>query len=135
MVSTMSNDIFRNKLPLIYVRGMVAVLIVPIVVVAIKKPSILQIFLVSNIFACASMPPILLGLDETHLYFLKGFEVVCAGLGGMLSVFLFGLAFYAGDTRRAAGLMILKGGLYANDWSVFGESVPPPRKRWALTIN
>ena len=126
MVSTVSNDIFRNKLPLLYVRGMVAVLIVPIVAVAIKKPSILQIFLVSNIFACASMPPILLGLDETYLYFLKGFEVVCAGLGGVFSVFLFGLVYYGGDARRAAELMILEEGLYSNDWSVFGELPPPP---------
>jgi hypothetical protein len=119
MVSTASNDIFRNKLPLIYIRGMVVLVIVPIIAIAVKRPSILQIYLISNIFATAALPSILLGLSN-NFYFLSGSDVVCAGLGGMLSVFIFGAVYY-GDAHRGAGLMILKTGLYTNDWSVFGK--------------
>ena len=118
MVSTASNDFFMNKLPLIYIRGLVLVVIIPVIVLALQKPSILTIFLIANIFACATMPPILVGLNR-HMYFLNGFDVMVGALGGMLSVFIFGAAYY-GDAWEGAQLMILTGGLYADDWSVFG---------------
>lgn len=121
MVSTASNDIFGNKLPLIYIRGLVLLVIIPVIVVAVRQPAILQIYLISNIFATSSMPSILLGLSE-YFYFLNGFDIVCSGLGGMFSVFLFGYAYY-GDAHQGAELMILTKGLYGNDWSVFGESL------------
>lgn len=118
MVSTASNDFFRNKLPMPYVRGMVVLVIIPTIVLALRLPSILTIFLIANIFACATMPPILCGLSR-HLYFLNGFDCMAGALGGMLSVWIFGYAYY-GDAYEAAKLYILENGLYANDWSVFG---------------
>ncbi|KAG0637971.1 hypothetical protein HOY80DRAFT_969810 [Tuber brumale] len=124
MVSTISNDLFKNKLSLIWVRLFVLLVSIPAIVVALKSPSILRIFLISNIFSCAAMPSILLGLLDT-MYFLRGADIIIAGVGGMLSVFLFGCAYY-GDAKKAAELIILTTGLYANDWSVFGVFVAAP---------
>jgi len=124
MVSTISNDVFKNKLPLLWVRVFVLLVSIPVVIVALKSPSILRIFLISNIFACAAMPPILLGLFDA-MYFLRGVDIIVAGFGGLFSVFLFGCAFY-GDAKKAAELIILTSGLYADDWSVFGVFVAAP---------
>jgi len=119
MVSTISNDVFRSRLPFIYIRILVALITIPVIVIAIKKPSILQIYLISNIFAAAALPSILLGLNE-RCYFLNGFDIICGGLGGMFSVFIFGTIYYQ-DARQGAELMILKNGLYGDDWSAFGS--------------
>lgn len=119
MVSTASNDIFRNKVPLLAIRGMVILVIIPVIALAIKAPSILTIFLISNIFASATMPPLLLGLSDIF-YFLNGFDVVFGALGGIFSVWIFGTIYY-GDAHEGAKLLILTGGLYAQDWSVFGR--------------
>ncbi|KAF8470126.1 hypothetical protein BDZ91DRAFT_694034 [Kalaharituber pfeilii] len=124
MVSTASNDLFRNRIDLIWIRGLVVLIIIPVIVIAIKSPSILQIYLISNLTACASLPSVLLGLSD-KLYFLKGFDVVCGGLGGIFSVWLFGLVYYDGDSKAAAKLLILES-LYANDWSVFGTFLIAP---------
>lgn len=119
MVSTASNDFFLNKLPMWAVRALVVVAIIPTIILALKAPSILTIFLISNIFATATMPPLLLGLWH-KMYFLNGFDVVVGALGGMFSVWIFGTIYY-GDAHEGAKLLILTGGLYAEDWSVFGE--------------
>lgn len=124
MVSTISNDVFKNKLSLLWVRIFVLLVSVPAVVVALKSPSILRIFLISNIFSCAAMPPILLGLFDA-MYFLRGVDIIVAGFGGIFSIFLFGCAYY-GNAKKAADLIILTSGLYADDWSVFGVFVAAP---------
>lgn len=124
MASTASADIFRDKLPLLYIRAMVALVTIPAIVLAVKSPSILNIYLITNTLATAALPAILLGLNRSF-YFLNGFDIVCAGFGGMLSVFIFGVVYY-GDARKAADLLILTTGLYANDWSVFGVYVAAP---------
>ncbi|KAL7272230.1 hypothetical protein RUND412_004975 [Rhizina undulata] len=125
MISTASNDLFRNKLPLIWIRILVALVTIPVIVIALHSPGILRIFMISNIFACAAIPAILLGLFDI-LYFLNGFDIICAGLGGVLSVWLFGLVFYGGNAAQAGSLIILVDGLYASDWSVFGVFVAAP---------
>ncbi|TGZ80453.1 hypothetical protein EX30DRAFT_359054 [Ascodesmis nigricans] len=124
MVSTASNDLFRNRFPLMAIRGMVVLVIIPVIILAIKAPSILTIFLISNIFACATMPPLLLGLSDVF-YFLNGFDVIFGALGGLLSVWIFGTIYY-GDAHEGAKLLILTGGLYASDWSVFGVFMVAP---------
>ena len=48
------------------------------------------------------------------------------GLGGILTIFLFGLVYYDGDVSKAGDLLILKEGLYAADWSAFGAFVAAP---------
>ncbi|KAK7208540.1 hypothetical protein BZA70DRAFT_234740 [Myxozyma melibiosi] len=125
MVSSVSNDIFRNKLSSIYVRAMVVVVMIPAVFVATKAPNVLSIFLIADLISAAVMPSILLGLVP-HLYFMNGFDVIVSGCGGVLTVFLFGLVYYDGDVNSAGGLLLLKDGLYNDDWSAFGAFVAAP---------
>ncbi|KAF2176164.1 hypothetical protein K469DRAFT_678988 [Zopfia rhizophila CBS 207.26] len=125
MISTGSNDLVRNKLNLWIIRGLVVLLIFPVVVVALKSPDILQIFLISDLVSASVVPVLVLGLSE-RFYWWRGFEVVVGGLGGIFSVFLFGLVYYHGDARMAGKLILLEGGLYANDWSAFGAFVAAP---------
>jgi Na+/proline symporter len=118
MVSTGSNDLFRNKLNLWYIRLAVVLVIFPVVVVALKSPSVLQIYLISDLVSASSIPVLVIGLSNP-CYWWRGFEVVVGGLGGLLTVFIFG-TIYFGSAKDGANLLLLEGGLYANDWSVFG---------------
>ncbi|KAJ8517914.1 hypothetical protein ONZ45_g4941 [Pleurotus djamor] len=124
IVATLSNDIFRNRINIWWVR-IILVVNIPAVIVATKGLNILVLFLIADLVSAALLPPILLGLIEA-LYFLNGFDVVVGGLGGFFTVFLFGLVYYDGDVAAAGGLLILENGLYANDWSAFGAFVAAP---------
>jgi hypothetical protein len=124
MVSTLSNDLFRNRLPLLWVRAITIIIIAPTIVIALKSPSVLRIFLISDIFSAAAIPTLLLGLIDS-LYFINGFDVVVGGLGGMLSVWIFGTIYY-GNAKDGAQLLILVNGMYADDWSVFGTFAAAP---------
>lgn len=120
MISTGSNDLFRNKLNLWVIRAMVIVIIIPVVLVALKSPDILQIFLVSDLVSAAVVPCLVLGLSD-KFYWWRGFDFVVGSLGGMFTIFLFGLVYYKGDATLAGNLLLLEGGLYGNDWSAFGK--------------
>lgn len=120
MVSSGSNDLFRNKLPLKYVRVAVFLLIFPVVVVALKSPDILRIYLISDLVSASLVPVLLIGLFE-RCYWWRGCEVVVGGLGGIFTIFLFGLVYYDGDAEAAGRLILLEQGLYSNDWSAFGR--------------
>lgn len=119
MVSTGSNDLFRNRLNLWWIRLAVLLVIFPTVVVALKSPSVLQIYLISDLVSASSIPVLVIGLSN-KCYWWRGFEVVVGGLGGLLTVFIFGTIYY-GNALDGANLMLLEGGLYADDWSVFGR--------------
>ena len=118
MVSTGSNDLFRNKLHMGWIRLMVLFVIVPAVLVALKSPDILQIYLISDLVSASSIPVLVIGLND-RCYWWRGFEVVVGGLGGLLTVFIFGTTYY-GNAQDGANLMLLENGLYAEDWSAFG---------------
>ncbi|KZF20499.1 hypothetical protein L228DRAFT_223622 [Xylona heveae TC161] len=124
MVSTGSNDIFRNKLNLWYIRAAVVLVIIPTIVVALKSPDILQIYLISDLLSASSIPVLVLGLSE-KFYWWRGFDIVVGSLGGLLTVFIFG-TIYFGNAHEGAYLMILENGLYSNDWSAFGAFVAAP---------
>lgn len=124
MVSTASNDFFRNRLGIWFVRAAVVLIIFPVVVVALKSPDILQIFLISDLVSAAAVPVLMIGLSD-RCYWWRGFEVVVGGLGGILTVFIFG-TIYFGDAKQGSKLLILQGGLYSNDWSAFGAFVAAP---------
>lgn len=79
MVSTASNDLFRNKLNLIYIRIAVVLIIFPVVVVALKSPSVLQIYLISDLVSASSIPVLVIGLSN-KCYWWRGFEVVVGAL-------------------------------------------------------
>lgn len=124
MVSTASNDLFRNKMNLLYIRIGVVLLIIPVVVCAIKADaSILQIFLISDVVSAAAIPVLLLGLVP-WLYFLRGFDIIVGGCGGILSVFIFGTVYYG--SAKQGGELIAMTTLYAEDWGVFGAYVVAP---------
>jgi Na+/proline symporter len=125
MVSTGSNDIFRNKLNFWVIRVAVILIIIPVVVVALKSPSVLQIYLISDLVSASSIPCLVIGLSD-RAYWWRGFDVVVGGLGGLFTVFLFGLVYYDGDARLAGNLLLLEQGLYLNDWSAFGAFVAAP---------
>lgn len=124
MVSTASNDLFRNKLNIWFIRAAVVALIFPIVVIALKAPSILQIYLISDLVSASTIPVLVIGLSD-RFYWWRGFEVVVGGLGGILTVFIFGTIYY-GNAEAGGRLILLEGGLYANDWSAFGAFVAAP---------
>ncbi len=118
MVSTASNDLFRNKLNFWWIRLGVVLIIIPVVVVALKSPSVLQIFLISDLVSSSSIPVLVIGMNS-RCYWWRGFEVIVGGLGGLLTVFIFG-TIYLGNARAGANLLLLENGLYSNDWSAFG---------------
>jgi len=55
----------------------------------------------------------------------RGFEGENDGLGGLLTVFIFGTIYY-GNALDGAKLLLLEQGLYGNDWSAFGAFVAAP---------
>lgn len=124
MVSTASNDLVRNKLGLWWIRGAVVLIIIPVVVVALRSPDILTIYLISDLVSAALVPALVVGLWD-KMYFWRGFEVVVGGLGGILSVFIFGTIYY-GNADEGSKLLLLENGLYADDWSAFGAFVAAP---------
>ena len=128
MVSTGSNDLFQNRLDLIWIRLAVVVVIFPVVIVALKSPDILQVYLISDLVSASSIPVLMIGLSDT-CYWWRGFEVVIGGLGGLLTVFIFGTIYY-GNAHQGAYLLLLENGLYAEDWSVFGESPSNEHENW-----
>ena len=80
LVATISNDVFRNKINVWWVR-VILVVNVPAVVVATKNLNILVLFLIADLVSAALLPPILLGLVPV-LHFLNGFDIIVGGLGG-----------------------------------------------------
>lgn len=124
MVSTASNDLFRNKLNIWFIRGTVVAIIVPVVIIALKAPSVLQIYLISDLISASTIPVLVIGLSD-RCYAWRGFEVVIGGLGGLVCVFVFG-TIYFGNAQDGANLLLLEGGLYADDWSAFGAFVAAP---------
>jgi hypothetical protein len=124
MVSSASNDLFRNRLNIWWIRGGVVLVIIPVVVIALKAPSILQIYLISDLVSAATIPVLVIGLSD-HCYWWRGFEVVVGGLGGILTVFIFGTIYY-GSAEQGAQLILLEQGLYQGDWGAFGAFVAAP---------
>ncbi|KAJ3466880.1 hypothetical protein MRS44_004444 [Fusarium solani] len=124
MVSSASNDLFRNKLNIWFIRGGVVLIIIPVIVLALKAPSILQIYLITDLISAATIPVLCIGLIKS-CWWWRGFEVVVGGLGGIFTVFLFGLVYY-GNAQEAGELLLLQKGLYGNDWSAFGAFVAAP---------
>jgi hypothetical protein len=82
------------------------------------------LFLISDLLSASVIPPILLGLLPAFK-FLNGFDVVVGGLGGILTVFIFGTIYY-GNASDGAGVLLLKAGIYGSDWSTFGAFVAAP---------
>lgn len=127
MVSTISNDIFRNKLKMIYVRGMVVLVMIPVVVLGVKvADNILQIYLIADLVSAAIIPALFLGLSDRYFWYLRGFDVMVGGFGALLAVFVFGCIYY--DSAKEGGkLLLIWNGIYdSEDWGAFGAFVIAP---------
>ncbi|QFZ28892.1 putative urea active transporter [Clavispora lusitaniae] len=127
MVSTISNDVFRNKLDMIYVRAMVFIVMVPVVVLGVKvADNILQIYLIADLVSAAVIPALFLGLSDRFFWFLRGFDIMVGGLSALFAVFVFGWIYY--DSAREGGkLLLVWNGIYdPNDWGGFGAFVIAP---------
>lgn len=124
MASTISNDFFRNKVNMVWVRLIVLCINAPVIVVALKAPNILNIFLIADLFSAAVIPIMFCGLS-TRMYFITGWEVIGGGFGGMITVFIFGSIYYK-NAHEGIKLLILLEGLYGDDWSAFGAFVAAP---------
>lgn len=127
MVSSISNDFFRNKLPMIYTRGLVVLVMVPIIVLAVKVANdILQIYLIADLVSSAIIPAVFLGLSDSVFWFLRGFDVMCGGLGALIGVFVFGTVYY-NSAKEGGKLLLIWNGLYnSEDWGPFGAFVIAP---------
>ncbi|EEY15886.1 urea transport protein [Verticillium alfalfae VaMs.102] len=125
MVSSASNDLFRNRLNIWWIRAGILLIIIPAIVIALEAPSVLQIYLISDLVSACIVPVLCIGLSN-KCYWWRGFEVIVGGLGGILTSFLFGVIYYDGDVHRAGNLLLISEGLYADDWSVFGVFVAAP---------
>ncbi|CAI5760046.1 unnamed protein product [Candida verbasci] len=127
MVSTISNDVFRNKIHVNWTRGLVILVMVPIVVLAVTVANnILQIYLIADLVSAAVIPAIFLGLSDTFFWYLRGFDIMCGGLGALIGVFIFGTVYY--DSAREGGkLLLIWNGIYdPEDWGAFGAFVIAP---------
>lgn len=124
MVSSASNDLFRNRLNIWLTRGLVVLVMIPTIVLALRAPSILQIYLISDLLSAATIPVLCIGLSD-YCFWWRGFDVVVGGLGGILTVFIFG-AIYYDDVQQGANLLLVQQGLYTGDWGVFGAFVVAP---------
>jgi Na+/proline symporter len=127
MVSTISNDVFRNKLHINYTRVLVVLIMIPIIVLAVKvADDILQIYLIADLVSAAIIPVVFLGLSDTYFWFLRGLDVMCGGLGGLLGVFIFGTVYY-GSAKEGGKLLLVWNGIYDDaDWGPFGAFVIAP---------
>jgi len=136
MVSSASNDLFRNRLNIWYIRAMVVLIMIPTIVLALKAPSILQIYLISDLVSAAVVPVLVIGLSDRFFWWWRGFEVVVGGLGGIFTVFLFGTVYY-GDAYKGGRLILIEQGLTSGDWAVFGAFVAAPvgGMLWALAAS
>lgn len=59
----------------------VILIIFPVVIVALKSPDVLQVYLISDLVSASSIPLLFIGLSDA-CYWWRGFEVVVGGLGG-----------------------------------------------------
>ncbi|SOV08893.1 uncharacterized protein UDID_04648 [Ustilago sp. UG-2017a] len=123
-ISTIQNDVFLGRLNIWWCRLILVCINVPSVVLAVKNIDILEVFLIADLAGIACIPAFLLGLIP-KLYFLNGVDAVGGAVGGFLTVFLFGTAFY-GNAADGIKLVGLPNGLYLDDFSVLGAFFAAP---------
>lgn len=125
LVSTISNDVFRNKLHILYVRGMVVAIMFPTVIVGLIAENVLNIYLIVDLLSSSVVPVLLFGLSRRMDKYWTGWEVVGGGLGGIFFTWVFGTVYYH-SSKEGGRLLLVSNGLYVDDWSTFGAFVVAP---------
>lgn len=124
LVSTISNDIFRNRIHIFWSRLVVVLIMVPVVVLSLHAEDILNIYLMLDILSSSVVPVLMLGLSSKFDFF-TAWEVIGGGLGGLFAVWMFGTIYYCSPIKGIR-LLLMWNGLYPNDYSVFGAFVLAP---------
>ncbi|RUP49885.1 Sodium:solute symporter family-domain-containing protein [Jimgerdemannia flammicorona] len=124
LVSTLSNDVFNNQLPLHFIRVIGVVINAPIIYMAARQLDIFQVFLIGDLLACVAITPAMLGLYD-GFYFLNAYDALIGAIFGLFSVFAFGSGYY-NDAQKGINLILLPGGLYVEDESVLGAFIAAP---------
>lgn len=125
LVSSISNDVFRNRIPIMLVRLMVVLIMVPVVVVGLIAQDVLNIYLIVDLLSSSVVPVLVIGLWEKSDKYWTGWEVIGGGLGGILGVWIFGTIYYH-SAKQGGQLLLITNGLYVDDWSTFGAFVVAP---------
>lgn len=135
MVSTISNDVFRNKLQLYWIRILVIVLMGPVIALAVTVANdILQIYLIADLVSAAIVPALFLGLCETYFWYLRGVDIMVGGLGSLFFVWVFGSVYYH-SVKEGGKLLLIWNGIYnQDDWGPFGAFVIAPFGGMVLTM-
>lgn len=124
IVSTISNDFFRNRVRIQWVRLFMMATMVPCIVVALKAQNVLNIYLIVDVLSSCVVPVLFLGLSK-YFWFIAGFDVILSLIGGIIGVFVFG-TIYGKSASYGGSLLLMEDGLYDDDWGAFGAFVAAP---------
>lgn len=124
MVSSISNDFFRNRVRIQWIRLLVLGVLAPVVLVSLKATNVLSIYLIVDVLSSCIVPVLFLGLSK-HFWFVNGFDVVLALIGGILGTYIFGTVYYK-SASAGGSLLIMQKGLYGDDWGAFGAFIAAP---------
>ncbi|KAJ1920912.1 hypothetical protein H4219_000965 [Mycoemilia scoparia] len=117
-------DLVEQKVGIYTVRIVVILLNIPIIVLAMRAPDILQIWLFADLLACATILPVLFGLVP-KLNFLTQVDALVGCAAGIISVGIAG-TIYFGDSYRGWKLLMIPDGLYVDDYSVLTAFLTAP---------
>lgn len=125
MVSSLSNDLFRNRISIVYARSLVVFVMLPVIVIGLVAEDILKIYLFVDLLSSSVVPVLVVGLWNKMDTYWTGWEVVSGGFGGLLCVWIFGTVYYQ-SAYEGFHLLFLANGIYVDDWSSFGAFVAAP---------
>ncbi|KAI8324088.1 hypothetical protein GQ54DRAFT_296375 [Martensiomyces pterosporus] len=111
-------DLVEQKVNIWVVRATVILLNVPVIVLAMRTPDILQVYLLADLLACATLLPVLFGLFK-RFNFLHWTDALVGCFGGIIAVGVFGQV-YLGNRHDGWRLLMLDDGLYVPDERVLG---------------
>lgn len=124
IVSTISNDFFRNRVRIQWVRLFMMATLAPCIVVALIAQNVLDIYLIVDILSSCVVPVLFLGLSK-YFWFVTGFDVILSLIGGIIGVFVYG-TIYGHSASYGGSLLLMEDGLYNDDWGAFGAFVAAP---------
>ncbi|KAJ2786366.1 hypothetical protein GGI15_001574 [Coemansia interrupta] len=111
-------DLVEQKVNIWVVRAVVILLNIPVIFLAMRAPDILQVYLLADLLASATILPVLIGLIN-RLNFIHWTDALVGCFGGIIAVGAFGQA-YLGNRHDGWRLLLLDGGLYVDDERVLG---------------
>ncbi|RKP38719.1 hypothetical protein BJ085DRAFT_43468 [Dimargaris cristalligena] len=132
LVSSVS-ELFQNRLSIWWCRVITVTINAPTLYLSLAQIDILQLFLVADLLACATILPVVLGLVPQSRRYFRGWEALCGSIGGLLSVIAFG-ALYYGNIEAGIKLLYLSDGLYVDDESVLGAFLVAPSGSILTTV-